>query len=42
VFAVGDMSSSERYEDPVKMIISEHDTGGVDADVTYRWVMGCP
>lgn len=42
VFAVGDMSSSEQYEGPVKMIISEHDTGGVDADVTYRWVMGCP
>ena len=36
VFAVGDMSSSERYEGPVRMIISEHDTGGVDADLNAR------
>lgn len=36
VFAVGDMSSSERYEGTVRMIISEHDTGGVDADLNAR------
>ncbi len=35
VFA-SDMSSSERYEGPVRMVISEHDTGGVDADLNAR------
>ena len=62
----GDFSASERYEGPIRMVISEHDTGGatadlnarrmsvtllgtlpgdtgeVDVDVTFRWVMGCP
>ena len=36
VFPGGDMSVSERYEGPVRMIISEHDTGGVDADLNAR------
>ncbi len=31
-----DMSASERYEGPVRMVISEHDTGGVDADLNAR------
>ena len=36
VFPGGDMSVAERYEGPVRMIISEHDTGGVDADLNAR------
>jgi len=36
VFPGGDMSVSERYEGPVRMVISEHDTGGVDADPNAR------
>jgi hypothetical protein len=36
VFPGGDMSASERYEGPVEMIISEHDTGGADADLNAR------
>ena len=36
VFPGGDMSASERYEGPVRMVISEHDTGGVDADLNAR------
>ncbi len=36
VFPGGDMSVSERYEGPVRMVISEHDTGGVDADLNAR------
>lgn len=66
VFADGNTSLAESYSGPVKMIISEHDTGGADADlnarrmtvtllgsvpsdsgevdvdITFRWVMGCP
>ena len=36
VYPGGDMSVSERYEGPVKMVISEHDTGGVDSDLNAR------
>lgn len=36
VFPGGDMSTSERYEGPVRMVISEHDTGGLDADPNER------
>lgn len=36
VFPGGDMSLEQRYEGPVRMIISEHDTGGVDADPNAR------
>lgn len=32
----GDFSSSVRYEGQVRMIISEHDTGGVSADLNAR------
>ena len=66
IFADGDLSLAESIEGPVTMTISEHDTGGpdadfearrltvslvgsvpsdtgvVDVDVNYRWVMGCP
>ena len=36
VFPGGDMSAQESYEGPVRMVISEHDTGGVDADFNAR------
>jgi hypothetical protein len=36
VFPGGDMSLEQRYSGPVRMIISEHDTGGVDADLNAR------
>jgi hypothetical protein len=36
VFPGGDMSLQQRYEGPVRTIISEHDTGGVDADPNAR------
>lgn len=36
IFPDGDMSLGETYDGPVKMIISEHDTGGVDADLNAR------
>ena len=36
MFPGGDMFTSERYEGPVRMVISEHDTGGLDADPNER------
>jgi hypothetical protein len=36
VFPGGDMSVSEQYEGPVRMVISEHDTGGIDSDLNAR------
>ena len=36
VFPGGDMSLENNYSGPVRMIISEHDTGGVDADLNAR------
>ncbi len=43
VFAVGDMSSSEQYEEPVKMIISRSTTPVVSTPTSHtRWVIGCP
>ena len=32
----GDFSASERYEGPIRMVISEHDTGGATADLNAR------
>lgn len=36
VFPGGDFSAAERYEGPIRMVISEHDTGGVTADLNAR------
>ena len=36
VFPGGDMSLEQRYSGPVRMVISEHETGGIDADLNAR------
>lgn len=36
VFPGGDMSLEQSYSGPVRMVISEHETGGIDADLNAR------